>query len=178
MFGNMAHKLVSVTMFLSVMAYVNVSLISNPRIYYAMAEDRVMPHIFQRVNKRTQVQVYGVSLFCAIIFITLFYMTSFQRILEYVMFFDSISFIAAAAAIFVLRNRAKKSGEPENIYKMRWYPILPVFFILVYMAVNLSVMMVNPEASLYGFLLFISGYPLFYGVRFLIKRSEISKQTG
>ncbi len=178
LFGNMAHKLVSVMMFLSVMAYVNVSLISNPRIYHAMAEDKVIPHIFQRVNKRTQVQVYGVSFFCAIILITLFYMTSFQRILEYVMFFDSISFIAAASAIFVLRKRARKTGEPGNIYKIRWYPFLPVFFILIYAAVNLSVLLVNPSASLYGFILFISGYPLFYGVRYLIRKSEIIKQPG
>ena len=177
LFGNMAHKLVSVLMFLSVMAYVNVSLISNPRIYYAMAEDKVMPHIFQRVNSRTQVQVYGVSLFCAIILITLFFMTSFQRILEYVMFFDSISFIAAAAAVFVLRKRAKVSGEPDNIYKMRWYPFLPVFFIIVYAAVNLSVLLVNPDASFYGFILFLAGYPLFYGVRYLIRRSEVTQQT-
>src|SRR5688572_8601611 len=107
MFGNMAHKLVSVMMFLSVMAYVNVSLISNPRIYYAMAEDKVMPHIFQRVNKKTQVQEWGVTVFSIIILFTLFFLSSFQRILEYVMFFDSISIITAAAAIFILRKRAK-----------------------------------------------------------------------
>ncbi|HMT28717.1 MAG TPA: APC family permease [Bacteroidia bacterium] len=172
MFGNMAHKLVSVMMFLSVMAYVNVSLISNPRIYYAMAEDKVMPAVFQRVNKKTQVQEWGVTLFCIIIFATLFFLTSFQRILEYVMFFDSISIITAAAAIFILRNRAKSSGVPEGIYKMKGYPYLPAFFILIYGGVNVSVFLANPEAFLYGFLLFISGFPLFHLVRMGLKKSS------
>jgi basic amino acid/polyamine antiporter, APA family len=169
MFGNMAHKLVSVMMFLSVMAYVNVSLISNPRIYYAMAEDKVMPHVFQRVNKRTQVQEWGVTLFCIFIVVTLFFLSSFQRILEYVMFFDSISIITASAAIFILRRRAKREGEPHGIYKMRGYPWLPAFFILVYAAVNISVLIANPDAAFYGVLLFISGYPLFHLVKYSLK---------
>jgi basic amino acid/polyamine antiporter, APA family len=165
MFGNLAFRLVSVLMFLSVMAYVNVSLISNPRIYFAMAEDKVMPAIFHRVNPRTQVQEWGVTFFCTIILITLFFMTSFQRILEYIMFFDSISIIAASASIFILRSRAKKNSEPKGIFKMKGYPWLPVFFILVYTGVNISVLLSNPQASLFGFLLFISGYPLFYLIR-------------
>lgn len=172
MFGNIAFKLVSVMMFLSVMAYVNVSLISNPRIYYAMAEDRVMPAIFQRVNKKTQVQEWGVTLFCVFIIVTLFFLTSFQRILEYVMFFDSISIITAAAAIFILRNRAKKSGETEGIYKMKGYPYLPAFFIVVYSGVNVSVLMSNPQASFYGLLLFVSGFPLFYMVKYFINNIQ------
>jgi basic amino acid/polyamine antiporter, APA family len=171
MFGNMAHKLVSVMMFLSVMAFVNVSLISNPRIYYAMAEDKVMPHVFQRVNKRTQVQEWGVTLFCIFIVVTLFFLSSFQRILEYVMFFDSISIITAAAAIFILRKRAKKEETPYGIYKMKGYPWLPAFFILVYAAVNISVLIANPDAAFYGILLFISGYPLFHLVKYSLRKT-------
>ncbi len=173
MFGNIAHKFVSVMMFLSVMAYVNVSLISNPRIYYAMAEDKVMPALFQKVNKKTQVQEWGVTLFCIFIVITLFFLTSFQRILEYVMFFDSISIITASAAIFILRKRALKSGEPEGIFKMRGYPWLPAFFIVVYSFVNISVLIANPQASLYGLLLFISGFPLFFIVKYFINKGKV-----
>jgi len=171
MFGNMAHKLVSVMMFLSVMAYVNVSLISNPRIYYAMAEDKVMPHVFMRVNRKTQVQEWGVTVFSLFILFTLFFQTSFQKILDYVMFFDSISIITAAAAIFILRKRAAKQDEAKNLYRMKGYPWLPAFFILIYTGVNISVLVSNPNASLYGMLLFISGYPLFHLVRYSFRNT-------
>ena len=166
MFGNMAAKLVSVIMFFSVMAYVNVSVMSNPRVYFAMAEDKVMPQIFKKVNSRTQVQEYAVSLFCVFILLTLFFMSSFQRILEYVMFFDSISLIAAAATIFILRHRAKTEIAHNDIFKLKGYPYLPAFYILVYMMVNASVLLANPSAAMWGFILFVSGFPLFYLIKF------------
>ncbi len=170
MFGTVAHKLVSVIMFFSVMAYVNVSVMSNPRIYFAMAEDNVLPPIFKRINNKTQVQEFALTLFCVFILLTLFFMSSFQKILEYVMFFDSISLITAAAAIFVLRHRAKKTGEPSDIYKIKGYPVLPAIYILVYVAVNISVLYANPTAATWGVILFISGLPLYYLIKFVLDK--------
>lgn len=172
LFGNVAYKLVSVIMFFSVMAYVNVSVMSNPRIYFAMAEDKVLPPIFKRLNSKTQVQEFALTLFCVFILLTLFFMASFQKILEYVMFFDSISLITAAAAIFILRYRAKKVGEPKDIFKIKGYPFLPAIYILVYTAVNISVLYANPTAATWGFILFISGLPLYYLIKFALKKNE------
>jgi APA family basic amino acid/polyamine antiporter len=166
-FGSYAAKLVSLLMFFAIMTFVNVSILSNPRVYYAMAEDGVMPGIFLRTNKRTNVQVFGVLVFCGMILFTLLFVNSFRKILEYVMFFDSLSLIAASAAIFILRKR--KIGEDRSdIYKMRGYPAIPLIYILVYTAVNISVFIANPSAFGWGAVLFALGFPLFYGVRRLI----------
>lgn len=170
LFGNVASRLISVVMFLSVMAYINVSMMSNPRIYFAMAEDKVLPSIFGKVNPKTQVQVVGVSFYCLVILLTLFFISSFQKILEYVMFFDSISLITAAAAIFVLRYKAKKEKEDPDIYKMKGYPWLPVFYILIYLVVNLSVLMANPFAAMCGAILFIAGFPLYHGIKYCLEK--------
>jgi APA family basic amino acid/polyamine antiporter len=170
MFGSAAGKIISFVMFFCVMAYVNVSMMSNPRVYFAMAEDKVLPKQFMKVNPNTQVQEWALTLFFVFILITLFLSSSFQKILEYVMFFDSISLIAAASAIFVLRHRSKKSGEAKDIYKIFGYPFLPILYILIYAAVNISVMITNPNASFIGFVLFISGLPLFLLIRRLIKK--------
>lgn len=166
-FGSSAAKLVSLLMFFAIMTFVNVSILSNPRVYYAMAEDGVMPRIFLRTNERTNVHIYGVLVFCGMILLTLLFVNSFRKILEYVMFFDSISLIAAAAAIFVLRKR--KIGEDgSEIYKMKGYPLIPIIYITVYSAVNVSVFIANPSAFGWGVLLFILGLPLFYCVRKII----------
>ena len=172
MFGSIAYKFVSVLMFFSVMAYVNVSVMSNPRIYFAMAEDKVLPPIFKKINGKTQVQEFALTLFCIFVLLTLFFMSSFQKILEYVMFFDSISLIAAASAIFILRHRAKKTGEPADIYKIKGYPFFPAFYILIYMAVNISVLYANPNAATWGFILFISGLPLYYLLKFALNKKN------
>ena len=167
--GDAAYKVVAIIMFLSVMAYVNASIMSNPRVYYAMAEDRVLPSIFKKVNERTQVQEFGVSIFVAFIVLTLFFSSSFIQVLSYVMFFDSISLITASAAIFVLRYRAKKTGDPEGVFKMKGYPWMPALFIIVYSLVNISVLVSNPQASLIGFVLFLSGFPIYLGLRKIIQ---------
>jgi basic amino acid/polyamine antiporter, APA family len=168
-FGPVAFKVVAVVMFLSVMAYVNSSIMSNPRVYYAMAEDKVLPPIFKKLNERTQVQEFAVSVFVGFIVLTLFFSSSFTQVLQYVMFFDSISLVTASAAIFVLRYRAKKSGEPTDIYKMKGYPWMPAIFIVVYSLVNISVMISNPTGSLIGFILFLSGWPLYVILKRILK---------
>lgn len=171
--GHLAYKLVSIIMFLAVMAYVNVSIMSNPRIYYAMAEDRVLPEIFKKIHARTQVQVVGVTVFCLFIVFSLSVLKSFSGILEYVMFFDSISLIAAAAAIFVLRKRASKSAtEEEGIYKIMGYPYLPILYIIVYAAVNVAVLVSNPTSFAWGFVLFVIGLPLFYLLQFILTKNK------
>jgi APA family basic amino acid/polyamine antiporter len=171
-FGAIAFKLVSVIMFLSVMAYVNVSVMANPRIYFAMAEDKILPPIFKKLNHKTQVQEFALTLFCAFVLLTLFFLSSFQKILEHVMFFDSISLITAAACIFILRYRAKKQDDPKNIFKIKGYPFLPAFYILVYMAVNISIFYANREAATSGFILFILGFPLYYLIKFVLNRTK------
>lgn len=170
MMGPVAYKFVAITMFLSVMAYVNVGLMSNPRVYFAMADDKVLPRIFKRINSKTQVQEFALTVFCAFIFITLFFLSSFQKILEHVMFFDSIGFMAAAASIFILRT--KKEGEGNDVYKIWGYPILPVIFILVYLGVNISVFYANPTAAVSGFVLFVAGAPLYYLAKFAVARTK------
>lgn len=163
----------SIIMFFAVITYVNVSILANPRTYYAMAEDGVMPKSFMRVNEKTQVQVVGVIVFCMFVLVTLFFADSFSKILTYVMFFDSIAFITAVYSIFILRRRAKKEGKDESsIYKFKGYPYLPALFIGVYFTLNISVFIANPEAFGYGALLFLSGLPLYYLIKKIIQYNE------
>lgn len=169
-FGKSISNVISVIMFFAVMTFVNVSIISNPRVYYAMAEDKVMPAVFMRVNQKTQVQLVGVLVFCAFIFLTLIFNSSFSQLLNYVMFFDSISLIAAAAAIFILRKR--KTNENEPIYKMKWYPWVPIAYISIYSLINVSIFMANPSAVGWGALLFIAGYPLYLVIHKLINHAS------
>jgi len=165
MFGGWARQIVSIIMFLSVMAFVNVSVMSNPRVYLAMAQDKILPDVFCRVNTKTQVPVTGVVVFCLFILITLIFLSTFQHILEFVMFFDSVSLITAAAAIFILRKKAVTEGDLPGIYKMKAYPLLPAFFIIVYSCVMIAVFMANMHLFLWGCLLFVLGYPLYNFVK-------------
>lgn len=169
--GENAFIIISILMYFSVMSYANVSIMSNPRVYFAMAEDKVMPKIFMKVNSKTQVQFYALTFFCLMIILTLFFLTSFQKILEFVMFFDSISLIAAACCIFILRKKKHAEGKSE-IYRMKGYPYLPILFVVIYLGVILSVFITNPWSALWGFVLFIAGLPLYYLIQKLITSTK------
>ncbi|WP_317235227.1 APC family permease [Niabella ginsengisoli] len=45
-FGAKAEMVLSVLLFLGVLAYINSSLLSNPRVMYAMGKDRILPVSF------------------------------------------------------------------------------------------------------------------------------------
>ncbi|HEY9049591.1 MAG TPA: amino acid permease [Ohtaekwangia sp.] len=171
-FGNIASVVVSVIMFLAVLAYVNASLLSNPRVYYAMAEEGVLPPVFKRVNEKTQTQEIALTVYVAIIMVFLFTLSSFQKILSYVMFFDSIGLIAACSAVFILRKRSKKEGEQPGIYKMKLYPWMTIVFITGYALVNFSVLYFEPATALVGFILFIIGLPLYYILQRVFKQTS------
>jgi APA family basic amino acid/polyamine antiporter len=178
LFGRAASIFISIIMFFAVMAYVNVSILSNPRVYYAMAEERVLPSFFMYINSKTQVQIFGVIVFCVFIILTLIttYILSdnveksLDYILNYVIFFDSISLCTGAAALFILRYRGKKdNSEDSKFVKTPFYPILPIIFILVYFTMSIGNFLTNPDLGLLPFLvglsLVLSGYPLFYLIR-------------
>ena len=138
LFGPTGFKIVSIMIFGSVLAYINVNVLSNPRVYYAMAEDGILPAIFKKVNPKTQVQEFGMSFFIAAIVIVLFFVARFNDMLKYVMFFDTIGLSMAAIAIFVLRKKTKHMDN-TGIYTIKWFPLVPVIFILSYWFVTANI---------------------------------------
>ena len=148
---------------------------SNPRVICAMSEDGTIPPFFSRYSKRFNVPVTSLITFTGISVLTLFFAKSFDVILNYVIFIDSIGFIAAAATLFILRKR--ENPGRENIYKMKFYPWIPLIFILSYAFVTYSVISASIDKDqgrsvLYGLCFFIGFLPLYLLFIFLKKRSR------
>ena len=162
-FGPVGYTLASMAIFISVLGFINTSLMSNPRIYYAMAEDNILPPVFKKLNERTMTQEFGLSFFVALMLISLFLLGTFEKIVNYVMFIDSLSLVSAAGTIFIFRNRSKNNGDniAEGIYKLRFYPWVPLLFMLVLLIVMLNVLVSDTQAALYGCIIFLTGYPLY-----------------
>lgn len=160
LFGATGYKITSVLMFLSVLAYVNVYILSNPRVYYAMAEDGVLPRIFKRVNPKTQVQEFSMTFFVAAILVILFFVGSFSSMLNYTMFFNTIGLILGASSIFILRR--KNPTADTGIYTIKWYPLIPLVFIAAYLYVTACIFYADPEACFICLIAFAIGLGLYY----------------
>ncbi|MGX5820053.1 APC family permease [Chitinophaga lutea] len=159
-FGENGFRITSVLLFLSVLGYANVNLLSNPRMYYAMAEDGVLPSVFKRVNGKTQVQEVALTVFAAMIVGMLYFLSNFDTIIQYVMLFDSIGLASAAATIFVLRKKTAHL-DGTGIYKMKFYPLIPAFFIMVYLFVTVNIFIKDFHQALGGMFWFVAGLPIY-----------------
>jgi APA family basic amino acid/polyamine antiporter len=151
-FGTNAERVLSGFLFLSVLAYVNVLLMSNPRVMYAMSEDKILPPLFKRMNPRTGVITVSLSVFAGLCIAIIFWSKDFDTILSFTIFLDSFGMILSAATIFILRKKTRHLDN-TGIYKMKLYPLLPVIFILAYLFVAISIAMdyrENKYAALTG----------------------------
>lgn len=158
--GDYGYSIMSFLLFFAVLAYVNIGLMSNPRVIYAMADEGVMPQFLKKVNEKNQVLVYALPVFAAVAVITLFFARTFEEILDYVIFLDSIGLATAVGSIFILRRKTAHL-DGTNIYKMKGYPWMPIIYILAYAFVSLSIILRNPKSAMIGFAMFLCFYPLY-----------------
>ncbi len=169
LFGEEGFTILSVLLFLSVLAYVNILLMSNPRVMYAMSDEGVLPAVFKRVSTKRNVIVVSLTAFTALSLITLFYAESFDEILNHTIFLDSIGMATSTATIFILRKRKVGEGE-KNSYRMKLYPLLPLIFIAAYLFIGTSIAINTPKAAWVSALVFAVFFALYFVLR-IIKKS-------
>lgn len=146
MFGQAGANTFSALLFLSVLTYVNGQLMSNPRIMLAMSEDGVLPAVFQKKSQKRDVLVVSLTVFAAICIIIIFFANTFDKILNFTIFLDSMGMAASAASIFWIRKRTRHLNG-TGIYTMRLYPLQPIVFIAAYMFVAASIAIQTPDAA-------------------------------
>jgi APA family basic amino acid/polyamine antiporter len=149
MFGATGRMVASILLFVAVLAYVNVLLLSNPRVMYAMSKDGILPKAFSKREEKKDVLTVSLTVFAALGIIVLFFAKTFDQILGFTIFLDSIGMASSAATIFILRKRTRHLDE-TGIYKMKLYPLLPIIFIAAYIFVGISIAMNTPELALIG----------------------------
>lgn len=169
MFGLPGRYVSSVLLFVAVLAYVNVLLLSNPRVMYAMSDDGILPAVFKKKDERKDVLTVSLTVFAAICIVVLFFANTFEQILSFTIFLDSIGMATSAATIFVLRKRTRHLNG-TGIYSMKLYPLLPLIFVCTYVFVGTIIAITNPEYALIGISVFLFFLALYFVARQLTKK--------
>ena len=149
MFGPAGRTIASILLFIAVLAYVNVLLLSNPRVMYAMSKDGILPRGFGKRDEKKDVLTISLTVFAAMGIVVLFFAKKFEQILGFTIFLDSIGMATSAATIFILRKRTRHL-DGTGIYKMKFYPLLPLVFIAAYIFVGTSIAFSTPNLALTG----------------------------
>jgi APA family basic amino acid/polyamine antiporter len=167
MFGPTGKTIFTLLLFLAVLAYVNVLLLSNPRVMYAMSKDGILPGVFAKTDEKRGVLTVSLTVFAAICIVVLFFANTFEKILGFTIFLDSIGMATSAATIFILRKRTKHL-DGTGIYTMKWYPLLPLVFMIAYTFVGISIAINTPELAATG----LAVFAVFLGIYFLAVRNK------
>jgi len=158
-FGSAGTIFISLSIFLSALGFLNVNIMQTPRSYFAMAEDKALPKFFLKFNHKTQIQEYALLFYGVSIFVSLLFLGAFEKILNYVMFTDSITIAVVASTIFFLRWEDRK--KEHDGYKLFLYPVLPAIFIIFLIMISIYVLISSFESALFGSIIFALGYPVF-----------------
>jgi APA family basic amino acid/polyamine antiporter len=140
---------------ISTLGFLSQSILTAPRVYFAMAEDGVFFRSVASVHPRTRAPVVAIAL-QGVLTIVIALAGTYEVILGYMVAIDFIFFALTAGCIFVFRRR-----EPQAPYSMPGHPATTLVFIAICAAVVLSTFARDLRHALLGLGITLSGLPVF-----------------
>ncbi len=132
-------------------------ILSGPRVYYAMARDRLLfpwvGHVHRRYHTPHKAIVLQ-AVWSSILVTTGTYRALFTR----VVYTEWIFFGLMAIGLMILRRKPEMRGS----FRIRGYPLIPVLFVVSSFAIVINQILSDPRESLFGLLLVIAGLPVYY----------------
>jgi basic amino acid/polyamine antiporter, APA family len=158
-FGGAGATFVAIAAMVSIFGFVNVTILANSRIVFAMARDGVFLESAGRVHPRYGSPHVSIAIMAAwSIALLLLARGDLGVLLSGVVFADWIFFGLGGASVFALRRHRPAAPRP---YRVLGYPVTPAFFVLVAAAGIVSSFYQSPAMSLLGTALLAAGAAAF-----------------
>ena len=154
-FGSKGATFIALGVAISTLGFLSQSILTAPRVYFAMAEDGLFFQSVAGVSATTRVPVVAIVLqgvAAAVIAVS----GTFGQILSYVVSVDFIFFTLTGIALFVFRRR---DPEQRVAFKVPGHPFTTGFYVLACCAVVIATVANNPVNSLIGYAILAAGIP-------------------
>lgn len=161
--GDRGGQWIALGIAVSTLGFLSQSILTAPRVYYAMACDGLFFERVGRLSPRTGAPVTAIVLqgFAASAIAVL---GRYEQILNYVTSVDFISFALTSAAVFVMRHREAVSGPSplsSEIYRVPGHPFTTGLFVLAAAAIVLATFYSYPQNSVIGLGILAAGIPVY-----------------
>jgi APA family basic amino acid/polyamine antiporter len=167
MVGRGGATFISVAAMLSILGFLNVAIIANSRLPYALAVDGAFLRSAARVHPRFGTPHVAITLLGVWSLVLLVGSGgTIGDLLSGVVFADWIFFGLGAASVFVLRRRMPDESRP---YRVPGYPLLPALFVVAAAGGVASAFVAAPRMSLFGTALLVAGV----GVYAVFRRTAV-----
>jgi basic amino acid/polyamine antiporter, APA family len=156
--GPWAAKVLAGVILVSIFSASNGLTLTLPRLFYAMARDRLF---FARIAQvHPKFGTPAVSIVVTAIWSSVLVLSgSFEQLLTYVVFMSWLWFALAALAIFAYRRREPDAPRP---FRTPGYPVTPILFVLAAMVIVINTVVAQPVQSLFGLGLALVGIPAYF----------------
>lgn len=150
---------VGVTVVLSTFGTLNGSLLTAPRVFFAMAGDGLLFRPIAAVHPRFQTPYLAIAL-SAGLGVAFVLLRTFEQLADTFITAIVPFYALAVAAVFPLRRRAEYSPR----YRVPGYPVVPVLFILaaIYLLLNAVVQDSSRWPTLAVFAVTLAGVPVYW----------------
>src|SRR5206468_3759547 len=147
--GASGARVIAAGIALSTLGFLSQSMLTAPRVYFAMADDGLFFRRVAWVHPRTRVPVIAIALQGALAIIIAF-SGRYEQTLNHVGSVDWIFFALAASCVFVLRRRdAARPGDAET-HEIPGHPVTTALFVAVSALVVVNTVYKYPANSAVG----------------------------
>jgi APA family basic amino acid/polyamine antiporter len=153
--GPVAGKLLAGVALVAMFSAANSIVLTSPRVYFAMAHDRLFFARLAEVHPRFGTPALAIlagSAWSALLAAT----GTFEQLLTYVVFAGWIFYGLGAAALFVLRRR-----QPEAPFLTPGYPLTTALFVAASAYIVLGTLVAQPRQAAVGTLMILAGVPVY-----------------
>ena len=156
--GQHGATLIAFGIAISTLGFLSQSVLTAPRVYFAMAKDGVFFKSVASVNARTHVPVTAIVL-QSIWTIVVALSGRYEQILNYVVSMDFLFFGLTATCLFVFRR--KGIGSNGGSYRVPGHPFTTIIFVLISWLVVANTLYRYPANSLLGMAILLLGIPVY-----------------
>jgi len=156
--GDAGARLIALGIAVSTLGFLSQSILTAPRVYFAMARDKLFFQSVAKVTQRTHVPVVAIvlqSVWTLVVALS----GRYEQILNYVVSMDFLFFGLTGASLFVFRRR--EAARVIEGYRVPWHPFTTGLFVLVCWLVVANTIYKYPMNSLLGMSILLLGIPAY-----------------
>ncbi len=155
--GPTAGKIVALAIIISMYSAAHATVITVPRVYFAMARDGVFFRKLSEIHPRYGTPAIAVVTSC--VWAAILAMTgTFEQLLTYVVFIGWIFYALGAAAVIALRMKRPDAPRP---FRVPFYPLTPALFVLAAAAIVGNTVISQPLQAAIGIGVVLLGVPAY-----------------
>jgi len=154
--GERGAKLIAIGIAISTLGFLSQSMLTAPRVYYAMASDRVFFRAVARVHPVTRVPYIAIAL-QGVVAIVIAVSGKYEQILSYVVATDFVFFGLTGAALFIFRRTEARGPRTEDGFRTPGHPVTTAIFTIACWSVVIATVVRSPLQSAIGFAILLAG---------------------